>query len=201
VDDTSASLVAQKIMGCDVVTIGSPGEWEEFRDAGRLQEVHGALVDLHLEAELVDVKGQEVLRVLRDETCIPSALMSIDPPVETNQDFMDEFRLLGCFFKGMSGTQRLDELVSLAVPRLIDDDEENRRRRMKVFVRSAWFLRRRRLMRPGMLSHAIKELAELEDRFKEVSELIEHGDVGEAKAEAHRFLKDFVSADRNRDLP
>ena len=201
VDDTSSDLVARKIMGHKVVTITSPGEWEEFCDSGRLQGVHGALVDLHLEADLLDVKGQEVLRVLRDDTCIPAALMSIHPPVEADRDFVDEFRLVGVFSKGTAGTRLLDELVSRAVPRLVGDDEEDRRRRMNAFVRSAWFLRRRRLMRPGMPSRSVEELADLERRFKDVSEMMEHGDVRQAETEARRFLTDFVPPDRNRDLP
>jgi CheY-like chemotaxis protein len=95
VGDSFAAMLSPNEYGCEVVK--SYEDWLRLRNQGSLN-FDCALVDLHLESEMVDKKGLKVLQHLRDHTDIPLTLMTaaLDKGdfFKVAQNYVREFQLV-----------------------------------------------------------------------------------------------------------
>jgi hypothetical protein len=118
-----------------VVPVETIDEWNKVRDS---LDVDGALIDLHLRADVADSIGTTVIAdYLRKYTEIPAALMSVaPPPTLTHQaDLRAKYRLVEVVRKGTDGRLNEAELID-AARALVDSGEKARRRRLALWVES-----------------------------------------------------------------
>ena len=118
-----------------VIPVESIDEWNEVRDS---LDIDGALIDLHLRADIADSIGTTVIAdYLRKYTEIPAALMSVaPPPTLTHQtDLRAKYRLVEVVRKGTKARLNEAELID-AARALVDSGEKARRRRLALWVES-----------------------------------------------------------------
>lgn len=119
----------------DIVPVTSLEEWNKVRDS---LDVDGALIDLHLKADVADSLGTTVIAdYLRKYTEIPAALMSVAPPpmFSEQKDLRAKYRLLEVVHKGADDKLNEAKLVS-AARALVDGREKARRARLELWVES-----------------------------------------------------------------
>lgn len=155
VEDDVLEQIVDALDGYDCVPIGDMDEWYRRlkNDRDSILRCHGALVDLHLTDALNDEQGFDIVEWLRENTEIPTALMTVAPPWddygEGPQIHRNRFRLVRIVNKQKD---RLNRRLNLPAIRstakvLTSDDEEDVRTRLATWLESAYFHAAQRLRR------------------------------------------------------
>jgi hypothetical protein len=114
-------------------------KWRAFRDIpGSLDEIDGALIDLHLTETRDDKRGLEIVKYLRDKTEIPVALVTANPPEHSHYGHdrvRHEFRLVDIVDKHQHDWwEALDRAAAL----LVGDGDDARRQRLESWLETTW---------------------------------------------------------------
>ncbi len=98
--------------GYDVLPVGSYAQWLKVKDSREFEEVTGALIDRHLNAELTPRdEGLAVAEYLRDNSNVRPSLLTVDtdPSSAVNENLEVTFRLLDIVRKVAKDGGGLDE--------------------------------------------------------------------------------------------
>ncbi|GGP98495.1 hypothetical protein GCM10010187_12640 [Actinomadura coerulea] len=145
-------VVCLEADGYDCLPVGGLDDWHRLlkSDRDRILRCHGALVDLHLTEALNDEQGFDIVEWLRDNTEIPTALMTVAPPWD-DLDLQpplhrNRYRLVRIVNKQKGRRLNLPAIRAIAKA-LTSDEEEDVCARLSTWLESAYFHADRRLRR------------------------------------------------------
>jgi CheY-like chemotaxis protein len=163
-------------------------EWRKFRaEKDELALIQGALVDLSLTPDGGDQRGLEIVRHLRDNTEIPTALVTANL-LERNElgrnDRMDELRLVDILNKQ---SRNWYESLEATAELLVGTGVVERRRRMETWLRWTYRELRRETHDAAPDSVAARRRKTCHDQYIAALSLVLAEDVDAAQQAVDRF--------------
>ncbi|MFC5261238.1 hypothetical protein ACFPJ1_03875 [Kribbella qitaiheensis] len=174
--------------GFDVLPVSSYVEWLKVKNSGELDDVRGALIDRHLNADLTPRdEGLRIAEYLRDRTSVRPSLLTVDtdPSTIENENLLVHYRLLDCVRKEAAAGGRLDERsIRKAAENVMSPEPAVARRWLERCLDSAR-LRADATFGQGTIGRS--RLKQFRDELKVVEALLERGEFEEASEEFTRL--------------
>ncbi|MEW2352966.1 hypothetical protein [Spirillospora sp. NPDC029432] len=195
VEDDVLDQVTDALDEYDHVPVGSLEEWDRLlkTDRDRVLRCHGALVDLHLTDGFDDEQGFDIVEWLRDNTEIPTALMTVAPPWDDYDReprvHRDRYRLVKIVNKQNRQNGRLNrQAIRTAVKSLTSDEDEDVRIRLETWLDSAFFHAARRLRRVRN-ADGLRRLKECERSAEATRRSVRSGTLRQAEDAVREFVR------------